>query len=105
MKRLFINTFHFTLIILFLLFSCNKNSDTVIYPSQAAVGSLFVQTNEISGNRVLQYDRSELGKLTYVKSYDTKGFGTSSGLGNQGSIILSEDKKFLLVTNAKSNNI
>jgi 6-phosphogluconolactonase len=104
-KRSLIKTFQFMLLVIIFLFSCNKGNDTVIYPSQVAVGSLFVQTNETAGNRVLQYDRTELGKLTYVGSYDTKGFGTGTGLGNQGSIILSEDKKFLLVTNAQSNNI
>jgi 6-phosphogluconolactonase len=108
MKKKSLNriVFHFLAFVVFLLFSCKKNSNIVPTDMPLAdVGNVLVQTNEELGNKVLQYIRSDEGKLTYAGSYETHGLGTGAGLGNQGSIILSEDRKFVLVTNAKSNDI
>ncbi|MEO8885310.1 MAG: beta-propeller fold lactonase family protein [Mucilaginibacter sp.] len=105
-KSISIIVFQFLAFTVFLLFSCKKSSN--VAPADVTlsdIGSLFIQTNETSGNRILQYNRSESGKLTYVASYETRGLGTSAGLGNQGSIILSDNKKFVIVTNAQSNDI
>jgi len=72
----------------------------------AAFAGVFVQTNEQGTNRVLAFRRSEDGALEPAGEYPTGGAGLGAvHLGSQGSVILSADGRFLLVTNAGSNDI
>jgi 6-phosphogluconolactonase len=102
----------------FLLFACQKemkdsyseNINAAIpngpaAKEQTSVGSVYTLSNEASGNRVLAYSRSAAGTLSFRAAYATGGNGTGSGLGSQGSVILSGDNGFLLAVNAGSHSV
>lgn len=68
-------------------------------------GSVFVQTNE-PRNRVLAFARDEMGGLARPIAYETGGAGTGAAhLPSQGSVVLSQDRRFLLVANAGSADV
>jgi 6-phosphogluconolactonase (cycloisomerase 2 family) len=68
-------------------------------------GAVFVQTNELR-NRVLAFERDSLGALGVPTAYETGGAGTGvAHLPSQGSAVLSEDRRFLLVANAGSDDV
>jgi 6-phosphogluconolactonase len=68
-------------------------------------GAMFVQTNE-PRNRVLAFARDEMGGLAEPGSYETGGAGTGAAhLPSQGSVVLSQDRRFLLVANAGSGDV
>jgi 6-phosphogluconolactonase len=67
--------------------------------------AVFTSTNSTEGNRVLVFEREGSGMLRPSGSFPTGGFGTGSGLGNQGAIALSERERWLLVVNAASNEL
>lgn len=77
--------------------SANAVSDTI--------GAVYTMSNEVEGNSVLMFNRMLGGKLTPAGEFSTGGFGTSSGLGNQGGLIIDPSKRWLFVVNAGSNNI
>lgn len=71
----------------------------------APVRAVFTSTNDAAGNSVMMYSRASDGSLSLVGEFDTGGTGTGGGLGNQGAIALTQDKRWLLVVNAGSNDI
>lgn len=72
----------------------------------SSTGAVYVQTNDASRNEVVAYRRAANGKLTVLGTYRTGGKGTGiPRLGSQGSVILSEDNRWLLVTNVGSDEI
>ncbi|MEP7319598.1 MAG: beta-propeller fold lactonase family protein [Panacibacter sp.] len=71
----------------------------------AGAGHVFILSNQVSANEVLTYRRAADGTLTYGAAYATGGTGTGGGLGNQGAVIISQDKKYLLAVNPGSNSI
>ena len=71
----------------------------------AAAGAVFVQTNEET-NRVLAFARDADGNLAEALSYETGGRGSATPhLPSQGSVVLSEDGRSLLVANAGSGDV
>ena len=65
-----------------------------------------MQTNEQGTNRVLAFGRGPDGALEPAGEYPTGGAGLGAvHLGSQGSVILTSDGRFLLVTNAGSNDV
>ncbi|HEY4990848.1 MAG TPA: beta-propeller fold lactonase family protein [Nakamurella sp.] len=67
--------------------------------NSAAFAGVFVQTNEQGTN-------TEDGALEPAGEYPTGGAGLGAAhLGSQGSVILTTDGRFLLVTNAGSNDV
>ena len=68
-------------------------------------GSVYIASNETTGNRILQFLRDENGTLTPGGAFPTGGLGTGSGLGNQGGVVLTDDGQWLLVVNAGSDDI
>ncbi|MFO0952987.1 MAG: beta-propeller fold lactonase family protein [Isosphaeraceae bacterium] len=84
-----------------------------------SVGVVFVGTNHNNtkdstqpANQVAVYNRAADGRLTLLGYFNTGGQGSGpsirfagDGLGSSHSIQLTPDRKFLLVTNAGSNNI
>ncbi|HVW30496.1 MAG TPA: beta-propeller fold lactonase family protein [Polyangiaceae bacterium] len=68
-------------------------------------GAIFTQTNEASGNRVLAFARHADGTLDAPVSYSTTGTGSGDSLGSQGSLVLTDDRRFLIVTNAGSSDV
>ena len=71
----------------------------------AATGAVFVQTNE-ERNRVLAFARDANGVLADPTPYETGGRGSATPhLTSQGSVVLSEDGRSLLVANAGSGDV
>jgi 6-phosphogluconolactonase len=68
-------------------------------------GYVYTLSNQPSSNDVLVYRRASDGRLTFTGSYPTGGTGTGTGLGNQGAIVFSDNKKYLLAVNPGSNTI
>jgi 6-phosphogluconolactonase (cycloisomerase 2 family) len=66
---------------------------------------VYVMTNEVSGNALLEYKRTEEGYLVLHTAYNTGGTGTGGGLGNQGAVIYTTDESALLTVNPGSNSI
>jgi 6-phosphogluconolactonase len=70
-----------------------------------STGAVYTQSNAADGNQVLAYDRATDGTLTFQNAYDTGGLGTGAGLGSQGALILSSNRRWLFTVNAGSNDI
>ena len=68
-------------------------------------GAVYTLTNQVSGNGVAIFHRAANGALSYAGVEATGGFGTGSGLGSQGSVVLSADNRHLLAVNAGSDDI
>jgi 6-phosphogluconolactonase len=82
-------------------------------------GAVFVGTNHNNtadptqpANQIAMYRRSAGGRLTLLGYFDTGGQGSGpgqrfagDGLGAGNSVQLTPDRRFLLVTNAGSNNV
>lgn len=68
--------------------------------------ALYVQTNEPDANRVIAFRRDSDGLLTELGAYPTGGAGDGvPHLTSQGSVLLSDDGRHLLVTNAGSGEL
>jgi 6-phosphogluconolactonase len=72
-----------------------------------AVGGVFTQTNDATGNAVIAYARRADGSLSYLGTYPTGGLGTApaSGLGSQGAVLLTPNERFLFAVNAGSDQV
>lgn len=77
-------------------------------------GALYVMTNAALSNEVVIYNRAGDGGLTFVGSIATGGLGPTdrgdafnplNALGSQGSLILSQNNRWLFAVNAGSNEI
>jgi 6-phosphogluconolactonase (cycloisomerase 2 family) len=69
-------------------------------------GAVYVQTNDADGNEVVSYQRSGDGALAPLGSYSTGGSGNGKPhLPSQSSVVLSGDGRWLLVTNAGSDDV
>lgn len=68
-------------------------------------GAVYTMSNASSGNAILRFSRAANGTLTAAGSFPTGGVGSGGGLGNQGALILSQDKRWLYAVNAGSNDI
>ncbi|UCF66920.1 MAG: 3-carboxymuconate cyclase [Acidobacteriota bacterium] len=69
------------------------------------VGAVYTMTNAPAGNEVLVFDRLADGSVRFSGAYDTGGLGSGDGLGNQGGVVLSRNKRWLLAVNAGSNEL
>jgi 6-phosphogluconolactonase len=71
-----------------------------------ATGFVYVQTNEPERNRLLAFRRIGDGTLTLADAYETGGVGDGKPhLTSQGSVVLTGDGRYLLVTNAASGDL
>jgi 6-phosphogluconolactonase len=69
-------------------------------------GFVYVQTNEPERNRVLAFRRAGDGTLTPAGAHETGGAGDGKPhLTSQGSVVLTGDGRYLLVTNAASGDL
>ena len=73
---------------------------------------VFVQTNELSGNNVVVYDRGADGRLSRAGTYATGGNGgaalpgtESDHLASQGSLVYDAGHSLLLAVNAGSDSV
>ena len=68
-------------------------------------GHVYVQTNNAAGNAVVAFERDQDGRLTHEQTVATGGLGTSAGLGDQGALAITDDKRHVLVVNAGSDSV
>ncbi len=69
-------------------------------------GAVYTMTNAGTANAVIAYARAADGTLTPNGTYPTGGKGTGMPrLGSQGSIILTENHRWLLVANPGSDDV
>src|SRR5690348_4297814 len=68
--------------------------------------AVYVQTNDATGNEVIAFSRTQDGALAPLGRYSTGGRGTGSPhLASAGSVVLSDDGRWLLVVNAGSDEL
>jgi 6-phosphogluconolactonase (cycloisomerase 2 family) len=68
--------------------------------------AVYVQTNDAAENEIVAFGRAEDGALASLGSYATGGRGTGQRhLPSQGSVVLSDDGRWLLVVNAGSDEL
>lgn len=68
--------------------------------------AVYLQTNDAAGNEVLAFSRGEDGRLTLTGRYPTGGRGSGQPhLASAGSVVLSPDGRWLLLTNAGSDEL
>jgi len=72
---------------------------------QAPVGAVYTMDNASLGNNLWVFSRGPGGELSPNAPVPTGGQGTGSGLGSQGALILSDDRHWVLVCNAGSDEI
>jgi len=68
-------------------------------------GHVYLLSNQVSGNRLLVFDRGADGTLSPAGSVDAGGTGTGGGLGSQGAVVLDESGRYVFAVNAGSNSI
>jgi 6-phosphogluconolactonase len=88
--------------------ACNSVSiPTSLTPAATAndTGAVFVETNQKSGNSILEYRRSADGTLSSPVSYPTGGVGTGLFLDTSGAVILNQSNTCLYAVNAGSNTV
>ena len=76
--------------------------------SDASTGApgVYVQTNDLTRNEVVAFERLEDGRLAAAGNCATGGLGTGEPhLASQGSLALSDDGAWLLVVNAGSDEL
>jgi 6-phosphogluconolactonase (cycloisomerase 2 family) len=74
--------------------------------------AVFVQTNEVTGNRIVVYDRHDDGTLTPAGAYPTGGLGgaalpgtESDRVASQGSLVFDRKHELLIAVNAGSDTV
>lgn len=74
-----------------------------------SAGAVFAMTNDVNDNQIAMFGRARNGRLRLFGKVSTGGTGSLNQpidpLASQNSLILSEDKKFLLAANAGSSEI
>lgn len=69
-------------------------------------GGVYTMSNAASGNEVIAYRRAADGSLTHIGDFATGGLGSGvPRLSTQGSVTLTADNRWLLVTNVGSDDI
>ncbi len=105
LKRISILSIGVLLLSLFLV-SCSDDNDNVTpVTEEKDMGYVFTMTNSSTSNDLLVYSRDSNGDLSLQSTIATSGVGSGGGLGSQGALTLSTDKKFLFVVNAGDNSI
>ena len=68
--------------------------------------AVYVQTNDATANEVIAFSRTQDGALALLGRYSTGGRGTGSPhLASAGSVVLSDDGRWLLVVSAGSDEL
>lgn len=68
-------------------------------------GAVYTLSNDPSSNDVIVFRRAANGSLQRAASYATTGKGSGDGLGSQGAVILSGDRRWLFAVSAGSNEL
>ena len=72
---------------------------------RGVVGAVYTMTNDPVDNRIVIFHRLANGQLLPGGSISTGGQGTGQGIGNQASLALSPDHRWLVAVNAGSSDI
>ncbi len=94
-----------------LLFAGPAGASTVHHPISRAAHAVFVQTDNLTGNTVVAYDRASDGTLTQAGVYPTGGLGgqlTGSAVdhtASQGALAYDATRHLLYAVNAGSDTI
>ncbi|MGI0493561.1 lactonase family protein [Alkalinema pantanalense CENA528] len=80
-------------------------SGAIAQPYNDAIGVLYTASNATDVNQVLAFQQMRDGSLKAIGTTATGGKGSGSGLGNQGGLALTRDRRLLLAVNAGSNEI
>jgi DNA-binding beta-propeller fold protein YncE len=78
---------------------------TVTASEKDEAGAIYTIDNAAAGNHVLAWKRMADGTLKEPAMYATGGAGTGAGLASQGSVLLSQDGRWLIVCNSGSDEI
>ncbi len=74
--------------------------------ADAAAGGVYTMSNSASGNVVIAYRRAANGSLAHIGDFATGGIGSGTPrLSTQGSVTLTSDHRWLLVTNVGSDDV
>lgn len=73
--------------------------------SDNSPGAVYTLTNSPAGNAVVAFGRAADGTLAPQGTFPTGGTGSGTGLGSQGSLVLSDDGRQLFAVNAGSDSI
>jgi len=68
-------------------------------------GAVYTMTNDVSGNAVIMFRRTERGHLVRGGTFPTEGLGSGDGLGNQGALALDAENRWLFVVNPGSDDV
>jgi 6-phosphogluconolactonase len=78
-------------------------SETELISGRA--GAVYVLTNDATSNDVIVFRRAADGSLQRAATHATTGRGSGDGLGSQGAIVLSRDRRWLFAVSAGSNEL
>jgi 6-phosphogluconolactonase len=68
--------------------------------------NVYLQTNDAEKNEIVVFTGADDGSLSYLGTYETGGRGTGKPhLASQSSVVIADDGRWLLVTNAGSDEI
>jgi 6-phosphogluconolactonase len=73
--------------------------------NSSVAGHVYVLNNPAGPDSISAFDRTANGTLTFASTTVIGGQGSGSGLGSQGSLILSPDRNWLFAVDAGSNQI
>jgi 6-phosphogluconolactonase (cycloisomerase 2 family) len=73
--------------------------------TSTAAGAVFTQTNDAARNAVMAWSRATDGSLTLEGSFPTGGRGSGAGLGVQGAVAISGNRRWLFAVNAGSDTV
>jgi 6-phosphogluconolactonase (cycloisomerase 2 family)/plastocyanin len=83
---------------------CGMIGAVTVQGAPPATGAMFINGNG-TVNEAWMYNRGADGQLSLVGSYATQGTGAKFKLSSQNSIMLSNDRNYLYVANANSNDV
>ncbi len=81
--------------------SADSESDLIA----GRVGAVYTSTNAADANEIIVFRRAADGSLQRAASYATSGKGSGNGLGSQGAVVLTSDRRWLFAVNAGSNEL
>ncbi|MGE0812628.1 MAG: lactonase family protein [Vicinamibacterales bacterium] len=76
-----------------------------VHAAADAPGAVFALTNAAGGNAVVLWPRAADGSLGPAVSTPTGGAGNGAGLGSQGAVVVSADRRYLFAVNAGSGSV
>ncbi|MFM2430446.1 MAG: hypothetical protein RLZZ511_1659 [Cyanobacteriota bacterium] len=80
-------------------------SGAIAQPGRDAIGVIYTASNATDTNQILAFEQMRDGSLKSIGATTTGGKGSGGGLGNQGALALTRDRRLMLAVNAGSNEI